>query len=68
MFCGKKIGTKPCASEQNGLISHGVCPACYARAMADIKELKRRQENENYHNHCNYSAHPFRGLGAGKNK
>jgi len=34
--CGQKMEPKPCAPEQDGKTSHGVCPPCFRVAMEKL--------------------------------
>lgn len=38
--CGKFLGLKPCAPENDGKVSHGLCDDCYERAMVEIEEVE----------------------------
>ena len=45
--CGKIYATKPCLAEEDGLLSHGICPDCYPKEMADLRaELEAMSSHE----------------------
>ena len=37
-WCKAETGTKPCPPEQDGLVSHGICPECAKIKMAELAE------------------------------
>jgi hypothetical protein len=40
-WCRADMGSKPCDPSVAGKISHGMCPACEAVAIASIPSLRR---------------------------